>query len=677
MKRGEVKSQNKGEVIKLTKLLRFILEDVSLASGVCLQRDIVTVTNRLRDEGLPFSTKTLPAFGKALDASFQTGKFQPPSSFKRKGGSLLPAFLHGLTSLVFDDQGYLLDQPVDPTIIWAIRQICFFLYKYELPYKKEDERVRIQKFMDVEEELPDRYPFTYDPQMELFDNSRKQVLSNTLMFASMLNDEIFHDWNEKDIVPRHGPGSTSTGSLPQYAKYNFGSLGDETEDNYPTLEYFNFSPENGAAGLGAGSATHALQSVPVSRTARAVLVPKDSRGPRLIYAEPYELQWLQQGLRLSLQEVLESHPLTKGRVNFADQSINGKLALLGSNSNNSELRRYCGVSKIATLDMEDASDRVSLALVRAVLPIRLTRALERTRSTHVKLPAGLGGPSHMKIKKVSPMGSGVCFPVESITFYSLCVGYIRSVTALSLDEACAKVWVYGDDIIVAREYATGIMETLEYYGLKFNQAKSFLGGLFRESCGVDAYNGQDVTPIRLKQRLPHDRKDANAVVGWVATSNLLHKSGLWRSANYMASLCRKILGGILPVVPDESGAIGLYSFCGDTDLKDGWAPERQPRKMVVKAEGPGWTMLKPNSAMYLQGKTLKVWHSVITTEKPSLTLFTGCERELHWAAYHAGRSEVPIDPTTGIDLTNLPEWDGRSFSRRYSNKLRQKMLILT
>jgi hypothetical protein len=92
------------------------------------------------------------------------------------------------------------------------------------------------------------------------------------------------------------------------------------------------------------------------------------------------------------------------------------------------------------------------------------------------------------------MGNATTFPVQSLIFWAVCVATLESSGFHQPNE----VYVFGDDIIVPAVATPLIMETLAAYGLKVNQRKSFYIGAFRESCGVDAYKGVDVTPIRWK-----------------------------------------------------------------------------------------------------------------------------------------------------------------------------------
>jgi len=95
------------------------------------------------------------------------------------------------------------------------------------------------------------------------------------------------------------------------------------------------------------------------------------------------------------------------------------------------------------------------------------------------------------------MGNATTFPVQSLVFWSICVSTLEVVGYKNP----ADVYVFGDDIIVPTEVAPLIMAVLPCFGLVVNQNKSFHKGAFRESCGTDAFNGVNVTPIRWKTEL--------------------------------------------------------------------------------------------------------------------------------------------------------------------------------
>lgn len=206
--------------------------------------------------------------------------------------------------------------------------------------------------------------------------------------------------------------------------------------------------------------------------AKVVLVPKDSRGPRLISSEPLEVQWIQQMLMANMVHTIETHPLTRGLVNFTDQSVNRRLALRGSTEESNFL---------VTLDMKDASDRVHSTLVRILFPNTWVAALMAARSTATRLPNG----EVVQLHKFAPMGSATCFPVEALIFWALSTATIidssnsltingRAVTTTPFatlnmlfrglercgTPACDRaVYVYGDDIILHREDYTVVERT--------------------------------------------------------------------------------------------------------------------------------------------------------------------------------------------------------------------------
>jgi hypothetical protein len=306
--------------------------------------------------------------------------------------------------------------------------------------------------------------------------------------ARILLAELFRQFNPKDIVPSHGPGAVSTGET-LWEKWKWTHIPDSLSHVWPVDEYFFVSQ------------THVcdrLQSIMAlgdqEFPAKVILVPKDSRGPRLISCEPLVNQWIQQGLMRSIVQLVEKSPLTRHEIHFTDQTPNQKGALLGSSS-----RRY------ATLDLAEASDRVSLGLVNVLFPEPLLGALNAARSQVTQLPCG----KQIKLQKYAPMGSALCFPVMALSIWSLLSAGFTDATEFKqlllrsrkgakqvLEELCL---VYGDDVIVPRAQAPDAIAILEGFGLRVNRLKSCTGeGFFRESCGMDAFYGEPVTPVRIR-----------------------------------------------------------------------------------------------------------------------------------------------------------------------------------
>jgi hypothetical protein len=191
--------------------------------------------------------------------------------------------------------------------------------------------------------------------------------------------------------------------------------------------------------------------------------------------------------------------------------------------------------------MKDASDRVSLELVQNTFSgvPALLEALLAARSVATRLPDG----REITLNKFAPMGSAVCFPVESLIFWALSVSAIRQERKCSWREARASVFVYGDDIIVREQDYTTLLSTLPRVGLKFNMQKCCTARFFRESCGCDAYVGVNVTPTRMKTVWSH-RRQPSILSSYVAFSNAMQGRGYYGVADYVRKLVESVYGKI-------------------------------------------------------------------------------------------------------------------------------------
>jgi hypothetical protein len=182
--------------------------------------------------------------------------------------------------------------------------------------------------------------------------------------------------------------------------------------------------------------------------------------------------------------------------------------------------------RYATLDLKEASDRVSVGLVRLLFPQPLLEALEACRSQSTVLPSG----EELKLNKFAPMGSALCFPVMAITCWAILTAGLpdadyRAATKLwknQLDGTAPAVYVYGDDVIVPTAHAANAIEQLESFGLKINRDKCCTSGFFRESCGMDAYRGTPVTPVRLRT-VWSSHRCPSVYTSWISYANSMHE----------------------------------------------------------------------------------------------------------------------------------------------------------
>jgi hypothetical protein len=384
-------------------------------------------------------------------------QFQIPREFKALKGKRIPCFLQGFFQLIFDcNSGELLPDPA----IWAIkavRQICFWVYKLELPYSTKDTVKVLNSFISTELELgQSELESAIDQSVDV--RIASEMTGGTIYNGTPVN--IFGNFDPEDINPRHGPGAVATGEKGE-EKWTFKRL---YLPIHTTYSYLRYTMPQGMHELSDPEASLAHLSVLQEGTAKVCLVPKDSRGPRLISSEPLEYMWFQQGLGAGIVSHLERVYPTRGQVNFTSQSINRYLALIGSTQK--EVHSSLGHSEIAdikrqrlplprigdgqfvTLDLKDASDRVALALVKRIFSKTpsLLKALCALRTTSTSLPDG----RVVSMKKYAPMGSALCFPVEAYCFWILIVAALSNNSARPLSAIMKEVFVYGDDIIVKK-----------------------------------------------------------------------------------------------------------------------------------------------------------------------------------------------------------------------------------
>jgi len=576
-----------------------------------LRLTIQKVEKRITREGIGFLTKTLPRLAKALDRAL-TGEVPIDSAklrFESQPNSKLPRFLGELFNSVFSRDGWILPTPCVKSIT-MLRQLLLVFYKYELPYDSEQENEVIKKFIRTEDEISphhdrcecafrklERVQSEYarsarDTRVPLFgrdeSHCRKEeckaysapgICRNTgskehdklVKDARALLSKAFAFFDPLDIYPRHGPGAVSTRER-LWAKYRWTNVPERLRRTYPLDAYFYASVGHVCDQY---KAFNSLGDQELS--ARVCLVPKDSRGPRLISCEPLAFQWIQQGLGRAMVKHLELNPLTRFNIHFTDQQPNQFGALLGSQK-----------GLYATLDLNEASDRVTVGLVRLLFPEPLLSALLDSRSLSTELPSGEIKP----LNKYAPMGSALCFPVLACVVWAI-------LTAGAPDaDTRERILVYGDDVVVPTAQAANAIMQLESFGLKVNRDKSCTSGFFRESCGCDAYKGVNVTPVRFRTVWQSSRCP-DSYVSWIAYANSLKLRGYNETYDYIVKELTLLYGK----VPDASMNLSCPSLL---EVPEVYRPNRKRsnvdlqtiehlvvnvRSQPICKEIDGWEML--------------------------------------------------------------------------------------
>lgn len=302
--------------------------------------------------------------------------------------------------------------------------------------------------------------------------------------------EWFHDWEYDEYSYQHGTGSvadTKKASVYKYLSLSTDSKMNyvlkDTDINYQSVAHYQYSTKT------------------LERTSKLVFVPKNITKLRSISMEPATLQFHQQGVMKSLMRYFRTQKELRNILFLDDQSINQSFAYHGSITND-----------YATIDLSHASDSVCWSLVKILFKRvpKLLKWMLCTRSTNTTLPT----KETIALAKFAPMGSALCFPVESIIFAAiakLSVLWSRE-QMLDRDDKTGihavnnKYLAYGDDIIIPSYATVHCIDLLRECGFTPNESKSYMTGPFKESCGGNYFCGVDITPIKF-----HPKYELSAV----------------------------------------------------------------------------------------------------------------------------------------------------------------------
>ena len=524
----------------LMSLLQSVLADASIWCRTSTTHDFETVMRRVEHEGISFLTITLPTFSRDLERALDEGVVGPHlfTSFRKKGR--LPLFLGGFCDLVFDrSSGQLLDCP-SITAIYFIRQISLLFKKILLDCSSEREKSAYGRYVECEYEVKAWTDSNHDSELVRdFDRVSDLLWSSDLC---RLDRKVY----DGDLRPKHGKGSTADRIFGN-AKYEQRTWTERLEEYFPAGDFI--IPNAGFFDrLNPVDYVEPGAEMPV----RVITVPKTLKTPRIIAMEPTCMQYAQQSLLIEIVSALERSKYLADSIGFTDQTPNQRMAREGSVD-----------GSLATLDLSDASDRVSNLLVTRLLRRfpHLAGAVDACRSRNADVP----GHGIIHLSKFASMGSALCFPMEAMVFLTIILIGIEKELSCTLSKSVIKqilpkVRVYGDDIIVPIEYVQSVMSSLHLYGCKVNTAKSFWTGKFRESCGRDYYDGEDVTVVYCRREFPTSWKNASEMISLVKLRNAFYKAGLWKTAEFLDHQVRGLAP--FPNVLEESPVVGRHTFLG-------------------------------------------------------------------------------------------------------------------
>ncbi len=267
---------------------------------------------------------------------------------------------------------------------------------------------------------------------------------------------------------------------------------------------------------------------------KIAFVPKTVKVHRTIAVEPLLNGYLQKGV-----DVIMRKKLKRVGVNLEDQDPNKEWARKGSLHWRDD-DAYC------TIDLSSASDSISTELCRSLLPPDWFNFLNSIRSTGYKLN---GNVKHYH--KFVTMGNGFCFPLETLIFASLCAAS-SSITSRPQD-----FLVYGDDIVVRKTVYPTVLKLLSVCGFRVNRDKTFSQGPFRESCGADWFEGEDVRPIILDYAFD-------------SVQNIFKFCNMSRTKPHISMMLAEALEFLESLIPPSLKFVRPYKGNADSALEVPW-----------------------------------------------------------------------------------------------------------
>jgi hypothetical protein len=331
-------------------------------------------------------------------------------------------------------------------------------------------------------------------------------------------------------------------------------------------------------------------------SAKGAFVPKSYKADRFITQEPTQKVWFQQGLAWELNDyICHKSPSFRGRFD----------SVYGPDNN-----RQCALDgsvfgSMATLDLSSASDSVTLAHIEsgfAHLP-RLLEALRLARSSSVVIDDKVTGIHTEHIcNKYAGMGNPLTFKLEVIVFSAI---VCEAIHLEGQDWQSIRWMIVGDDILVQREYAQAVIDRLEYYGFIVNSDKSFFRVTrhhFRESCGMHAVDGLDVTPVYLPRSMCDWRKPTTLEVRKGKLMSTWPVQAIAVANDCLNSNLRLVRRAILAYMRDTLPQTFLPPFC--TLYQSGGVRSAEPSNFHLKQVEAG---RRPSRFQQLDLSQKKYW----------------------------------------------------------------------
>nr|UJQ85133.1 MAG: hypothetical protein 3 [Leviviridae sp.] len=526
----------------------------------------------------------LPQLGKVFDKTLSSGFFDKkkvPNSLRvHEGGFLLDALFE---DYLYEPHTCRVYKSVDPDFVLFARTFLYMLK--DVVKEPTDDKIAasVRSFFQIDAGL--RKPTLSWNADDLFAGDRDRSSSDTrppsghrlsfvdgdrgvehktlfpLASASCrrgllalldkvcrVSSSMFGYLTTDELCGRHGPGAVADIVTGEADKYGFPCWPLKLGHLFPH-ELHAYANEAIAY---SDPQPYSLNEPP----ARLLAVPKSMKGPRLITSEPTAHQFLQQGLLKWLRAHMPRY--LRVAIDFKSQTPSRDAALEASRTGDS-----------MTVDLSSASDRLSLWTVERAFQGNLSvlTALHAVRTRTVVNATGCGPEDRAILRKFAGQGNATTFPVQTFIYTWISIACVLwesgvragSCTPKQIKRAARRVRVYGDDIILPSRCGHTLAELLEFLELEVNWVKTHHRGHFRESCGMDAYMGYDVTPLYMQALTLPDKITPSALVSWIDVCNNAYTKGFWALSTWMKESVPKEILRDIPVTRESLGCLRLLT----------------------------------------------------------------------------------------------------------------------
>jgi hypothetical protein len=426
-------------------------------------------------------------------------------------------------------------------------QAISFLKKWELlPTTYDKRQVAHNSFLEAEKQC---FNFNHRHLPDLLSGRRPELYEQFCRVAKRIAYVLGECPKLEELECRFGPGASSTcrGKFSTLVHKLSNSRPESTpalktyiEQHLSEISVTNISLYRSLVGEIVDGEVSTPVQITSSKFNHLQYVPKNGKTDRAICIEPDLNIYFQLGVGKWIRDRM----LKKLNIDLTIlQDRNKCLARIGSREDS-----------IATIDLKGASDTVSKGLVEWLLPEDWYELLNLLRSKFTKYPDGTVHEN----EKFSSMGNGFTFELESLIF--TCILREANSSYVGDDYVCHS---FGDDCVINKQNAAKAVDLLHHFGFTVNTEKTYLSGLFRESCGGDFFDGTDVRPYFLKRSIS-DVQDLFIIANRIRAVPCISLLGCFSDINY-----RNVWDYIIRRIPKDIRLYGPPSGADSDFLRVG------------------------------------------------------------------------------------------------------------